>query len=190
MTPLVVSVIGVTNAGKSTLMDHMRSVDGCACIEIGKEMRRRHPPEYFQGLGAMAETEQEVWEIFDEQHSDALHRGAPLVLIDGQPRLESQVLQLRIRVGKYRLLQLHAPHDELRRRAEARDGASPGALQLTERRLVNDYRQLYEVLTTYNQHIGLRPVVVNTAAHWLLLTRILLLNMLERHYNPKTRRDA
>ena len=149
----IIGIVGVTNSGKTTLLDHLRDTPWIGMAEIGKEMRKRYSPEHFHGLGAMKETEDEVWEIFAQQHGEALNRGCRVLLCDGQPRLSDQVDVMRRRYGPVSVLQLYAPHHILCERAAQRD-AEPKALELSNKRLVNDYVQLYQVLAEWHSHCG------------------------------------
>lgn len=148
---IMVGLVGVTNSGKSTLLNALRSDPTIGLIEVGKEMRRRHPPEYFDGQGAMAKTEAEVWEIVDEQYAAAVRSGRRMVICDGQPRLPGHVEKMVERFGLLHLLQLHADHDVLEERARRRD-SDPQTLELSHRRLTNDYIQLYQVLAEWHIH--------------------------------------
>lgn len=145
----LIGIVGVTNSGKTTLLDHLRNEPWVGMAEIGKEMRKRYPPSHFKGRGAMKETEAEVWEIFKQHHQEAVDRGCQVLLCDGQPRLPEQVGIMRRRYGPVSLLQLYAPLRVLCDRAARRD-AEPEALELSWQRLTNDYVQLYQVLAEWH----------------------------------------
>lgn len=85
--PKIICLMGITCSGKDTLAERMQELhpDNVGLIQIGKEMRKRHPPEYFKGLGAMAHTETEVWSIFEEQKK--LSEDKKLIVLTGVPRL-------------------------------------------------------------------------------------------------------
>lgn len=91
---MLVCIMGPTCCGKSTLIGRLlkEQPNKYGAIEVGKEMRKRHPPEYFTGLAAMPHTEEEVWQIFVEQYQKQMHKSR--ILVDGQPRLASQVQRL------------------------------------------------------------------------------------------------
>lgn len=164
--PLLFSIFGITNVGKSTLIDRCRDIPDLGVIEVGKEMRRRHPPEYFKGLAALPETETEVWQICEEQYAAAANAGKRAILVDGQPRMPSQVVEMYRRFGPYRVIHLYASHPTLAARAAARD-TDPGKVELNRKRLVNDYNQLYHSLMAYEgvpeNHVD---VVVTEIGGW------------------------
>jgi adenylate kinase family enzyme len=168
MKPQLISVFGVTNSGKSTLMNRAKDIAGVGTIEVGKEMRRRYPPGHFDGKGAMQKTEEEVWSIVDEQYDLAASNGARVVLIDGQPRLPEQIPNMLARFGEFDVIWLTCPHGVLLKRAEGRD--EHRALDLSMKRLVNDYQQLYDTLAAYFRYIWRRPLVLDTTSPaWLEL---------------------
>jgi hypothetical protein len=164
------SILGITNAGKTTLMEYIeQNCPTFGTIQIGKEMRKRHPPEYFGGLAAMPHTEKEVWEIFDDQLKAAEDSGKRCVVIDGQPRLASQVTEVEERLWNIRYIQIVAPHEVLMERAQkrAKDAAN---LELSMKRLVNDYQQLYYVIAEIMLR-GQRCIVVDsTDPDWIEAT--------------------
>lgn len=134
-------ILGVTNVGKSTLLSSLNKEE-FATVEVGKEMRRRYPAEFFKGKAAMQETEDEAFEIFTEQYAAA---GEKPVVIDGQPRQVSQIDRV-LKVLKYPFfILLHAPEEELKHRIHKRDKDTEWA-SLSERRLDADRIQLYDVL--------------------------------------------
>lgn len=93
----VIMVTGPTCSGKTTALDlALKNPNNRAmgCF-IGREMRKRHPPEYFKGLMASPDTEPEVRAIFLSVYEDFLQSDSEFLLCDGIPRLESQVDFLR-----------------------------------------------------------------------------------------------
>lgn len=154
----LISVMGVTNTGKSTLLTEAAKLEDVGLIEVGKELRRRHPPEYFNGFAAMKHTEDEAWEIFDEQYAAAEAAGCRVCLVDGQPRMVEQVKRI-IMYGKNRkafggmersfsAIILYADRGLLDYRAKHRDADNERALELNMKRLSNDFEQLLPVLAT------------------------------------------
>lgn len=156
-TPLIISILGVTNVGKSSLLDKFNH-PLIHKIEVGKELRSRHPPEYFNGLAALHKTEEEVWEIFNEQYKKATQEGARVILVDGQPRLEAQVDIMFLRFPEMEAIWLFAPHKILEERAKKRD-KDKKLTSLSEKRLINDYRQLHIVIACLmRNNVRLCPV--------------------------------
>lgn len=135
----IIFVMGLTCSGKTTMIEAVQKFYPVGLIQVGKEMRRRHPPEYFKGLGAMDETEDEVWGIFLEQL--ASHADKEVILVDGQPRSVTQVEKCidLVRDREKVFVWLATPVDEIKKRAEARDD-SEAAKELTMQRIVNDSR--------------------------------------------------
>lgn len=62
VTMSLIFVIGATNAGKSTLISAAKEV-GCGTVEVGKMMRAKYPPEYFQGQAAPTKTQGEAMQM-------------------------------------------------------------------------------------------------------------------------------
>lgn len=146
----VIAVGGVTCAGKSTLMQALAQMPHFGTIEVGKEMRKRYPPEFFKGKAAMKETEEEVWQIFDEQYKKHLRDpDCAAIFSDGQPRLPSQVYRMYNMIGPYNFIMMHASRERLERRARQRS-TDQGNLDLALARITNDNAQLYEVLLEYH----------------------------------------
>lgn len=144
----LVSIFGMTSVGKTTLLDAMRDVPWVGQIRVGEEMKRRHSAEYFEGQAAMDKTEDEVWEIFDEQYQYCKKRGDKVVLCDGQPRMVSQVPKM-VKHRNLSIIWLHCNTAALIKRAETRGEWG----QLSLDRMNNDRIQLLDVihsLTTRN----------------------------------------
>lgn len=159
---MIVCLMGPTCSGKSTFIQSLLTTnpDTIGAIEVGKEMRRRHPPEYFNGLGAMEHTEKEVWDIFEEQFE--ANRGKRIILVDGQPRLPSQVDKLIDFASKhlhtlYYLL-FNVTKEETFERLQKRHADDLKSQALGFARSTNDKVQLYDVLvelTKQDQGIGM-----------------------------------
>lgn len=153
----IVFVMGSTCAGKSTLIEQAVKQYGPlvrTCL-IGKELRARHPPEYFRGLAAMPETEPEVREIFSNRLTEFMEDDrAGYLLCDGIPRLPTQVEFISRELDRARhaydqridarFIVLHADANEIDRRAHERDcGAN---LELTLSRIKTDKLLGYDTL--------------------------------------------
>ena len=169
--------MGITCSGKSEFLKRFDGHPNIAVVSVGKEFRRRYPPERFRGLAAMVDTEVEAWEIFTEQYKAAFENvNTRVILIDGQPRAWFQIDKMFRVIGYFDLvnfmqtelkfLLLHAPEEVIRSRIEKRfalgeplerqtctgDGFEDRAAILANRalasdRFINDSVQLYNVIT-------------------------------------------
>lgn len=152
-------VLGTTCAGKSYFIDKAleRYPEKFAAVEVGKEFRRRHPPEYFQGSAAPDHTEQEAITIFNELHEQALQTGRPNILVSGQPRRLSQLAPTALRYPGT-MLWLYAEPAVLRERAMARDQTEE-ELKLSLARIDNDRIQIFDLLFEMLKHgLSILPV--------------------------------
>jgi ribose 1,5-bisphosphokinase PhnN len=163
-SPILIAIIGPTCAGKGTLIAHLleRHPDWAA-VQVGAEMRRRHPPEFFQGRAAMAETEPEVWEIFRAQWQAAADHHAPVVLVDGQPRHPNHPAKLAHFCPQWQALALTASPTVLLERSEIRD-ETPGQKLLTRARIGRDLDELHRIQAT---DIPLIATVHTEHRNWL-----------------------
>lgn len=145
--PLIVSLMGITNSGKSTIINAAKAIDyyKIGFVEVGKEMRRRYPPETFKGKGAMASTEDEVLEIYHEQLQAAKDSGAKLIFIDGQPRMACQV-PMMLENPNRKFLVIKEDDEVILERIKNRD-TDPKAVELSMLRFNNDKVQLFDVMT-------------------------------------------
>ena len=146
--PLMVYVIGPTNAGKTTLLDLCALQQTICTVEVGKMMRAKYPPSYFQGQSNPKHTADEAWQMY----LDGVQRGIDstecrLILCDGQPRDVKQTEDCIADKRFYKIyVHLWAPDAIREARADARDFDSPEALALSKARLVNDIPSNYGVL--------------------------------------------
>lgn len=145
--PEIYYVWGVTCVGKDTLMDRADQIypNLVGLVNVGKEFRRRYPPEYFKGKGAMQSTEVEAREIFEEQLNARIKEDKRIILVSGQPRLVSQ-LDFTMRKYPGTLLWMHVSDETLMKRLEGRFPGDPGAFELSKKRLSNDRIQLFDVM--------------------------------------------
>lgn len=146
--PLMVYVMGTTNVGKTTFLGESqkkgrRHIFGT--IMVGKEMRRRYPPEHFKGLGAMESTEQEAMDIFHEQLNDCKAAGKEIILVDGQPRTLNQVAMTEA-LPKRLYLFLTEEEDTIKERMVERAAGNQAELDMSISRFGNDKKMLYDVL--------------------------------------------
>lgn len=163
----LIPIIGMTGSGKSTLFNAVRVaiIDGklpdIGLIEVGQEMRRRHPPERFNGKAAMDDTEAEVWEIFDTQMNAST---SDFVMCDGQPRTPGQVHQISARFRNIYPIWLHTHVDILTQRANLRSKDTP-TLQMHIQRITNDRVQLFDTVHEMMSN-GMVPDAVDTGRSW------------------------
>lgn len=139
--------MGITSVGKSTFINSAPP-DRVAKVEVGKEMRRRYPPERFRGLAAMPDTEDEVFEIYQEQLREAYRSGKEFILVDGQPRMVSQIRRVMefYPMIPREAIWLHVDDTILEERIEARFPDDPGSRELAVKRMTNDKTQLFPVI--------------------------------------------
>lgn len=144
---LVVHLMGITNSGKSTLIEAAKAQDyyNIGFVEVGKEMRKRYSPETFKGKGAMDSTEEEVLQIFHEQMQAAKDAGANLILVDGQPRMPSQI-PIMMNSPRRKYILLKESDEVILERIKNRD-SDPAAVELSMQRFKNDKVQIFDVLT-------------------------------------------
>lgn len=147
--PSIIFVWGTTCVGKSTFMAQAQEIMGSrvGLVEVGKEMRRRYPPERFRGLGAMEDTEDEVFEIYTAQLRKAFGANCDFILVDGQPRLPSQidrVLSFFPAVTK-KVWWLFAEEETVNRRLNHRFKEDEEGFKLAQQRVTNDKVQLYPI---------------------------------------------
>lgn len=167
----VIFVLGATCAGKSTFLEAASKAfhTTLGLVEIGKEMRRLFPPEYFKGSAAPTHTEGLALELF--QNGIGRHRalGKKVILVDGQPRNPSQVTTIvgwtsRLPDCEFRFLHLFAPIEERKRRAAKRFKDDPASLALAEARIVGDLPALYEVLSMLHDKYPDRVCTCDTSS--------------------------
>lgn len=165
----VFSIGGATCAGKGTFLDYAQAQLGnrVYLVQIGKIMRTRHPPEFFDGKGAMQSTEAEVWEIFAEELTKGLaDPNVRLILLDGLPRMGGQIPKLLSYFNsfvQYGFVFLHASQETRKKRVISRfpypgeenppRPPMPGETDkvknnrdLSDRRVTNDLIQIHDVL--------------------------------------------
>ncbi len=165
----VFSIGGATCSGKSTFLNYAKEQlgNGVFVVGIGAIMRQRHPPEFFDGKGAMQSTEAEVWEIFAEELTKGLaHPNVRLILLDGLPRMGGQIPKLLSYFNsfiQYGFVFLHASQETRKKRVATRFPypyeenpprvSKPGETDkvknnrdLSDRRVTNDLIQIHDVL--------------------------------------------
>lgn len=181
--PKLFFVMGMTNAGKSTLIDAVKTIPDLGTVEVGRMMRAKYPPEHFAGQDAPKHTATEAWQMMLDG-IDA-HRYKKAIFIDGQPRDVEQATR-SVALAKFHnwdseYLILAAPHEVRLARAISRDGKDlpetirnalisggpvdlskvPSALELALKRMTNDYKSNYNVLAELARH-GIAPTWIHT----------------------------
>lgn len=150
-------MMGITCNGKSTLMQRTKEAygDRVHLVGVGKLLRAKYPPGYFQGLGAPQRTEAEALELLREGVAAGVANPAVrLLLVDGQPRRDSQIdacLNIAQEYGlgrSYRFMLIDTSDQVREQRILTRfsDPQEEGARQLSRDRQTNDRVQLYDVL--------------------------------------------
>lgn len=153
-------VLGPTNVGKSTLLDHAGKIPGVGLVEVGKLMRAKYldpasphyAPDYFKGSAAPTHTATEAWKMMQTGIEDAIDVKSHTIFIDGQPRDIDQVdgvfTDYECIADKYNVIyvNLFAKLETRVERANARD-KDPAKLSLSMQRMEGDCIKIYEVLT-------------------------------------------
>lgn len=160
----ILHLLGNNGTGKTTLLDTLVERNAyCAGISVGRELRKRHPPEYFQGQAAPAHTESAAMELYRNFVDTTTASGYQLIVVDGQPRNASQVTACLLANGNHEFLLLHAPHAVRHERLIRRDGADLSKLALATARLDADYRNQYEVMVELAR-LGIELQIADTAS--------------------------
>jgi predicted kinase len=151
-------IMGTTCAGKSTFLDDTleKYKDDIGVVQVGKLLRAKYPPEYFEGQAAPEKTKIEAWNICYNTTNELVEEGKSIILIDGQPRDEEQT-ELCINNWnesqfKKHFILLDAPLVERKSRlADRFDKEDPdylGNLKLAQDRLEGDAKNYFYVLKT------------------------------------------
>jgi hypothetical protein len=166
MKPTLYFVIGVTNSGKTSLVDAAAALPDVGLIEVGKVLRAKYPPEYFKGSGNPEHTAKEAWQIFEDGIAQACKDKKRAVFISGQPRDCGQLRATEEYLYAYDcwFYHLFATRSELERRARARDANNPAALELSLARLKSDPPSVLEIVSLIHSNWPNRIVSVDTSA--------------------------
>lgn len=172
-------IMGPTCAGKSTLLQQVqeRQNESVGVVEVGKVLRDKYPPSYFEGQGAPKKTREEAWDICVSGIVHNWLAGRHQILIDGQPRSLDQVHQmagilthLRRRLDADQMphnvdityIYLYCHEEVSMMRASKRDGNSPEKLNLALKRIDNDRQRNHDIILEFLKH-NTPLVVVDTS---------------------------
>lgn len=171
MTPKTYYVLGTTCSGKDFLIETaiQKYPDIFGAVQVGKEFRKRYPPEYFKGSGAPDHTEKEALEIFVNQHDAAVVAGKKIILVSAQPRRPSQVEPV-MRKAPGEILWLFADEEETMRRMARRFKDDQASMELSIQRLNNDRIMLYDTLfQIVSRGIPIQPIdTIHHSMHELI----------------------
>lgn len=164
----IVYVLGVTCTGKTTVIKEIeQKFIGVRSVLIGQELRKKYPPEFFRGMGAMPETEEEVIRILRDAIEDFLTSDDELLLVDGAPRLPP-CFDFCESVSVYRcdrsyLLLVVDSDSVLDSRSRDRDGDNVEKLALSQQRISTDKQLTYEILCSIlKEDLSDSLIVLNT----------------------------
>lgn len=151
-------LVGVTNSGKDYFAQRAleKAPSLIGMTNVGQIFRQRYPASHFKGQGAPQNTEEEAFQIFCSEVKRVREEGKRICLVNGQPRRVSQVD--RVMYANSEVIWFHEDDDVLVERAKQRDSCQE-ALDLSMERMVNDRKQLYDVIW----HLMRRGVPIHTA---------------------------
>ncbi len=164
----LIFVMGVTNTGKSTIMETMRGYEhaGVGLIEVGKMMRAKYPPEYFKGSGAPQHTQAEAWGMMNDGIKAHVDAGRKVALIDGQPRNWEQMQWALSMPNPKSFIHLWAPPQTRLERAHKRDSTDVAKLKLTLDRLHDDVLKLYDIIAFLHLRGERVETIDTTSTHY------------------------
>lgn len=143
---MIIGVCGATNSGKSTFIEALAQKLDAEVVSVGKILRAKYPPEYFQGQCNPAATAQEALSLMSEAIEKTTRKH---VILDGQPRGLDQAQWL----SKYRdifIVHIWVPPEEREARARVRDTGA--ALELSLSRVKNDATVMFDVMAYCSLH--------------------------------------
>ncbi len=148
--PRIFYVMGCTCVGKSELIVAIKERwgDEFGFVQVGKEFRKKYPPEYFKGQANPEFCHLEALKMYVESMNTCLERNVKAIIVDGQPRnnqVQFMVNQTFLGCSKYFFL-LHAPAQARLERAKALFANDPESFNLAERRVIDDERSHYNML--------------------------------------------
>jgi len=159
MRTTIFFVLGPTNVGKSTLLEHAAKIPNVGVVEVGKMMRAKYldpksphyAPDHFKGQAAPTHTANEAWRMMEDGIESAMLHGSTTIFVDGQPRDIQQCddiyTHFEALADKFNVwyVNLFAQLETRKARAQARD-TDPAKLDLSLRRMEGDCVKLYEIL--------------------------------------------
>lgn len=157
--------MGATNSGKTTMIEQLSDV--YYPVMVGRELRKRFPPDYFDGQAAPAKTDELAFQIMCEGIQEA-HDKAMIPIVDGQPRNQVQLEWCKRdfidRDGMFecKFIHLWAPREIRVARAKARD-TDEAKLKLSMDRMDGDVLTLYDLWLQLSQFVPADDMkVINT----------------------------
>jgi shikimate kinase len=141
--PKLIVLHGITCSGKDTIAEAIATTHGFGLIQVGKEFRKRYPPDHFKGLGAMPSTEKEAFEIFKEQYEAA--KDKPVILCVSYPRIKENLDCVLEYNPRFVYIHTRNPETYEKRLLERFPKDSEG-YNLSKARLTNDRTQGYNLL--------------------------------------------
>ena len=173
-------VVGATNVGKSTTLQAFLKAfpEETHLIEVGKMLRAKYPPEYFEGQGAPAKTQVEALSMLFDGIEAADKAKKRFVFVDGQPRDVEQAVAIQRYKGNLErtrtCLHLVCPREVRVARAQARDTGK--ALELSMARMDADILKIHEVLIAFDEchyeRWNTNHRHYDPAAYWRVFTKV------------------
>ena len=147
----ILHLLGCNSVGKTTIMRAFCNFEfeNVAAVSVGQLLRAKYPPEYFQGQMAPEHTEQEALQLYCDFVTNSIANGKKLIVIDGQPRSISQIDGVHNFPGNkitHKYVLIHADYKLREARVVKRDEQNQSALDLAQKRLMNDFRSTYEIM--------------------------------------------
>jgi hypothetical protein len=148
----ILFILGATNSGKTTFINEVCKNEskwfkkGFHPIVIGQKLRKMFPPEYFEGQGAPAKTDEIAFKLMMEGINEAISLDK-IPVIDGQPRNQRQLewcTESLFSKNNCIFCHLWAPRETREMRAKKRD-SDPGKLKLSMERMDSDSIILYDI---------------------------------------------
>lgn len=150
----IVFVMGATCSGKTTLIEKADEyfADTATTLCVGKILRKKHPPEYFEGSGAPEKTTQDVLDIFDKGVSDFKDSTYSMLLVDGMPRQDCQIQRVAELESHFHIVfvYLYCPDKERELRLSERFKKGTSGHDLGLARMQSDKAMYLDVICRIN----------------------------------------